>query len=299
VCRRSVLKMDAHKKDKIEKRAWKALDAATHIASTGPWQVESRIEEIQIHNAGYREPGYDSEPTGLIATGNWNDVTEYKNGQHILISSLPTRLETIFSKMGIEIEWSDECGSCDECGGLFRTQPDSYSWTASFFSFDSGDTLCHECIKQNPTDYFEALEGDTNQAVSFDLDPEDYGYEKINKDSYASGWFPGQNDDPSDVGKEMEARSVERFLFKIDSVGQFDTNWSVYVHEDEVHLLENDAENTPPDEFNMATDIPINPEMNQILYPAKPQEGACVHCKRMNDIGITICWMCGNNPEGI
>ena len=74
---------------------------------------------------------------------------------------------------------------------------------------------------------------------------------------------------------------------------------SVYVHEDEIHLLENDDENSPPEEFNMATDIPINPEMNQILYPIKPQEKACVHCKRMNDIGITICWMCGNNPEGI
>jgi hypothetical protein len=82
--------------------------------------------------------------------------------------------------MGIEIEWSDEWTTCSDCGGLVRTQPSSYCWTASHFFFDSGDDVCHECIKRDPTEYFEALEGDFNRGVSFDdLDPADYGYIKI------------------------------------------------------------------------------------------------------------------------
>jgi len=41
--------MDADKKDKIAARARKALEAAQRISSHSKWQVESRVNEIQIH----------------------------------------------------------------------------------------------------------------------------------------------------------------------------------------------------------------------------------------------------------
>jgi hypothetical protein len=47
-----------------------------------------------------------------------------------------------------------------------------------------------------------------------------------------------RNDDPHKVAKELRAKGISRFLFNIDDVGQFDSHWSVYVHEDEKHLLE-------------------------------------------------------------
>jgi hypothetical protein len=43
---------------------------------------------------------------------------------------------------------------------------------------------------------------------------------------------------PAQVAKELRAKGISRFLFNIDDVGQFDSHWSVYVHEDEKHLLE-------------------------------------------------------------
>lgn len=39
------------------------------------------------------------------------------------------------------------------------------------------------------------------------------------------------------VAKELQAKGIERFLFQLDSVGQFDGRWSVYVHESEKKKL--------------------------------------------------------------
>jgi hypothetical protein len=95
---------------------------------------------------------------------------------------------------------------------------------------------------------------------------------------------------PEDVANEMDVRGIERFIFNIDSTGQFDTKWSVYVHEDEVHLLEDDSDS----KWNIAEDIPINSDF--LIIPVR-EEFNCCHCKRPNDVGVTTCWMCGNDPN--
>src|SRR5574343_1714826 len=92
------------------KRANRILEIARNMAKSLGYKVVNRIEEIQLHYEGYREPGYNQ--SNLIATGNWNSITNYGNGCHTMISDLPKRMADMFDKMGIECEWSDEWTEC-------------------------------------------------------------------------------------------------------------------------------------------------------------------------------------------
>ena len=88
--------------------------------------------------------------------------------------------------------------------------------------------------------------------MTFDVDPCDHGYKDTGVE-YETGWHPGQTDDPEKIAKELRAKGVSRFLFKIDATGQFDTRWSVYVHEDEFELLSESAEEIEEEDMESAT----------------------------------------------
>lgn len=218
----------------IAMRAHRVLAAAMRMAEKVPgWETRSRIEEMQLHEAN----DYYTSKSGLIATGDWNTVNTYnrETKEREEISDLPKRVGNIFEKMGIECEWSDCASTCSDCGKLLRTEPDSYSWQPDFWVGD-GEILCRECI--DPVRYLEVLEGNASACAQIeDIDPADYGYVKVNDDSYESGWHPGQTDDPAKVAAELEAKGVKRFLFRKDEQSQFYSRWSVYVHEDEEHKI--------------------------------------------------------------
>lgn len=227
----------------MDKRArlFKILEIAQNQASKHEsWEVRSRIKDIQFYFNGYAEPGYNDDV--IVATGNWNTVTKYVNNQHTIISDIPSRLQEIFEKLGVECKWSDEWTTCNDCGKLVRTSPNSYSWLPSFVQYPDGIS-CHECVKEHPSYYLEFLEGNTNNANVLDIDLTEHGYVKVYAD-YQTGWHPGQTDDPRKIARELDAKGVCKFIFQIDGTGQFDTNWSVYVHEDEVELLNEVEEET-------------------------------------------------------
>ena len=261
------------------KCAWKVIEIAKRVIEISKrmaietrgsfgYTVENHLEEISIYN--YSEPGYDKDQ--LVALGNWNEITKYNKATNTreVISNLPCIIASVFEKMSIECEWSDEWASCNDCGRIVRTQADSYSWTPSFHIFnDCCELVCHKCIKEDPEEYFSDLEGKCNVANTIDLDPCDYGYVKINDEPKESGWYPGQNDNPSDIAKELENKGISRFLFSIDSVGQFDTKWNVYVHEDEKELL------NPIEEDNFS----------EVLSEVK---SVCPQCKECKGTGILI-----------
>jgi hypothetical protein len=113
------------------------------------WRVRSAIEGLQCHFSGYAEPGYSSN--GLpIAVANWNKVGEWDDVTHsrrpIVGGDIMNRVGACLAKLGIETEWSDEWVSCDECGKLIRTQPDSHNWEPSYFLPEgSSEVLCQHC----------------------------------------------------------------------------------------------------------------------------------------------------------
>ena len=187
------------------------------------------VDEVTF-TEGYSEPGYSGNE---VALGNWNEVSVYNketNSFDVKDNVMP-RLAAILEKMGYSLEWSDEWAICNCCGKAVRTQADSYGWTASFTITDDGVT-CHECI--DPEEYLVSLEGDHKRANTIDrIDPENYGYVK-QSDQYENGWYPGQNDNPSEIAKALREKGHERFLFGIDGVGQFDVRFSVYIHREEL-----------------------------------------------------------------
>lgn len=245
--------MDANK---IARNAYRLMEAAARMAEKdGQRFVAYRIEDININANGYAEPGYGSlSGEDVIATGNWNVVDEYDRAGATRVpvkhGNLLPRLAEAFERLGIQIEWSDEWSDCSDCGKLFRTQGDSYSWQPSFAQVDDG-YVCHECLKDHATDYLAGLEGRNSLAASNcnavkDIDPAECGYVKVDEE-YTSGWHPGQNDNPVEIAKELRDRGIERFLFNLDGNEQFAQHFSVYVHESEASLLSDAA---PSDDDN-------------------------------------------------
>lgn len=193
----------------------------------GTYQCGNRLDEIQLHFNGYAEPGYSGD---IIATGNWNDIDTYeaKTQSRRVICNIPRRLEAIFTKLGVECEWSGAWCVCDSCQKLVRTSPNSYGWLPSFVQHPDG-IECHECTLKDPESYLESLEGQHDRANVLNIDPSEYGYVKQDE-VYESGFHPGQTDDPKKIAKDLRSKGVDRFLFQIDKTGQFDTTFSVYIH---------------------------------------------------------------------
>ena len=279
-------------KDKFA-RAQRVLEIAcrmaekTDKANGGGYTVQNSISEIGLFTH-YSEPGYDGE---LIALGNWNDVISYDHTTKTrkVVSNLPTRVGDILEKLGFELEWIDKWTNCCDCGGLVRTQGDSYSWTRSYHECTgNGEVSCIDCLQADPESYLSELEGncDTANTIS-EIDPADHGYVKVNEDSYESGYYPGQHDQPQKVAKELEKMGVSRYLFNIDSVGQFESKWSVFVHESEKDLLFPDDENEGPNNEQLTAAAPIA----RVDVP-------CKQCGRNVYADDAVCWHCEVSQPG-
>lgn len=229
---------------RLARAAWRLLECAQRMAEKadakiGGFAIRNRIEEIQIHTEGYAEPGYDGD---VVATGDWNSVDRYDSRLQVRVDllggDLPERLCEAFERIGVEIEWSDEWSTCEDCGKLVRTSGDSYSWQPAYVIMNDCELFCHECAQGFAEEYLQSIEGEPDRCCALDdVDPEDYGYVKHNAESFETGWHPGQNDDPHKLAKELRSYGIERFLFKLDENSQFYSRWSVYIHEDETDKL--------------------------------------------------------------
>ena len=278
-------------------RANKVLEIAARMAEKERlekghgYSVENAICNISLHD-NYSEPGYSGE---LIALGDWNAVDIYDETTQTrkTVSDLPKRVCNILERLGFECEWNEEWTACCDCNGLVRTQGDSYSWTASFQLTDDG-AVCCECLKADPESYLSSLEGNSDKANTIDeIDPCDHGYVKVNEDSYAAGWYK-RNDSPKKIAKELESKGVSRYLFGIDSCGQFETEFSVFVHESEESLLRADVEECTEDccdgnccAVAIATKAPIA----KVDVP-------CKQCGRNVYADDAACWCCEVSHPG-
>ena len=219
-------------------KAYRILQYAQYLAETRVkgWETRSRLEEIQFFD-GYAEPGYGSGADDeLIAIGDWNTInrSDREKGERVDISTLPKQLAESFERIGVEIEWSDEWASCCNCGKLVRTSGDSYSWAPSFVEND-GELTCCECATEDDdsiASLLESYEGNPNNALTLDVDPTSHGYTCL-FDRCENGWHRGMDASPKVIAKELHARGVGRFLFKIEENSQFYTTFGVYVHDEE------------------------------------------------------------------
>ena len=170
---------------------------------------------------GCSEPGY--EDIQVIAA-DWN--------YHERIASF---IERYFDGI-VSLEWSDEWTSCSECNKAVRTSPTSYGWERSYLWTSDCSIACIECYPDVIDDIIETYKNETNKAVTSDFYQymEQAGFVCYSPDEYCkvfeTGWHHGQNDNPSDVAKDIESNlSGYDYMFKIDSIGQFDVHWSVFI----------------------------------------------------------------------
>jgi len=224
-------------------RANRIIRAGINSATEGA--ARWALEEVRLVD-GYAEPGYGGlDPEGaIVALGDWNNITRWdpESRQSVMLDSTPSRVGNLLEKAGVELEWSDEWTECAECGRAVRTQADSYSWTRSYVESDEGP-VCEDCTLADPVDYLESLEGESNKAITLDVDPEEHGYVRI-PERFENGLYGGQSADPRKIAQALEDVGCYRFIFRIDSVGQFDMRFSVYIHEDEMETLGANPEGT-------------------------------------------------------
>lgn len=210
---------------------WLKQLAIEHCKSS---RTRSSMIGMELHYEGYKEPGYPHDT--FVATGDWNVERKYIDGEKRfeMVCDVPARIGKILEALDVSIEWGDEWTACHQCFGLVRTSADSYSWKRSYFVDieNCGDLLCSTCVKEDPEEYLEYLEGSSNRANTFDLDLSEHGYICL-MDRFQNGWYGGQAARPDLIGKLLEDAGFERFIFQIDYVRQFDLDFSVWLHQDE------------------------------------------------------------------
>lgn len=228
-------------------KAQRIIRAGINAAKTA--DGKSRVEAINLHTNGYAEPGCSDPASGVIATGNWNNITRLHDGGHFeIIDNTPSRVAHLLARLGVEMEWADEWTACDFCGKVIRTKPDFYSWQPSYFQDDDANIHCRECL--DPELYLLALEGDPARCNSFrSIRPEEYGYIAV-LTGLEHGFHEGQDADPNAIAEALDQQGITRYLFNLDSTSQFDLSFSVHVHESEIEKIDgqrlNDASKSGP-----------------------------------------------------
>ncbi len=216
------------------KRIKRAFEIICHDNKAKTPEGDERLAEIQINIKGYAEPGYTSKH-GIIATGNWNAISKWKNDVSEVVDDVPVLVGDQLEKLGIDLEWNDEWKSCCECGKLVRTQENSYGWKRSYYMNDDG-VVCHQCVRKNPKNYLKYLQGNNRDCLTIDLDLKKYGYVLL-EDGFENGLHGGQTADPKVIAASLKKQNVKNFIFRLDEKGQFDIKFSVYIHKDEISKL--------------------------------------------------------------
>ena len=187
---------------------------------------------------GISEMGYDDKP--MICADWWIR----KNGslrEHPIMSFIEKNFDC-----EIETHWHDEWTPCNECYRAVRVSPDSYGWEVSYVWTSECSIVCRECVDKNEEFQWEAIEyykNNTNRAAPSWFYPylEQHGFICYSPDEYCkvfeTGFHSGQNDDPREVAKDIKNNLPGYdYLFKIDSVGQFDCRWSVFLKKELTQL---------------------------------------------------------------
>ena len=173
---------------------------------------------------GISESGYDDK---FLVCADWN----------------PPKMERIYNFIAryfddVDLGWSDEWTGCSDCGKAIRIIANSYDWEPSYLWTSDCSIACQECYEDSIEDIIETYKNDTNKAVTSDFYQymEAAGFVCYSPDEYCqrfeTGFYPGQNDSPQDVASDIKTNLPNYdYIFKIDSVGQFDVQWSVFLKE--------------------------------------------------------------------
>jgi len=156
-----------------------------------------------------------------VLSANWNYVSR--------------ETQNLLERAGYSLDWCDAVCSCGGCNKAIQTQPSHYGWKPEYVETD-GDILCEECVKDDPSSILDEYRGNPAKALTLDgIDLTDHGYARV-ETTFENGFHPGQDDDPKAIARALEDRGIEDYIFTVDTVGQFDMRFSVWVSREEAHL---------------------------------------------------------------
>ena len=198
--------------------------------------MQNHFEQITDHITRYfgkhnidheiHEPGIDNEKQVIVA--NWNNVD----------SDFRKYIENFF-----ELDWEDESDYCSNCYQHIHTTPSYYGDDMRHVYTDKG-ALCKTCALENPEWIFDEFTFDSAHPPIYHkaipawlqckLEDHDYipfqSVDSACKDVFESGLHADQTDTPEKVCKLVtELLGPRDMLFCIDSAGQFDVHFSVYI----------------------------------------------------------------------
>ena len=83
-------------------------------------------------SAEYAESGYGAPEKGILFA-DWN--------------VFPRGVDTILERAGYDLQWSDEWGTCEDCGKAVRTSPDGWDWHPYYAEaeIENGSFICLDC----------------------------------------------------------------------------------------------------------------------------------------------------------
>ena len=129
--------------------------------------------------------------------------------------------------------FGDEYSVCNCCYQAFRSSPDSYSWTQTYW-IDNGEIICEECVRNEyAEEYIESLHNNPKSAntILSDRELRNLGYERFNDYHYEHGWY-GTMNDPERIAEEMKRLYPEHdYVFSICNNEQFRTEFDLWVKE--------------------------------------------------------------------
>ena len=184
--------------------------------------IQALVEKHCAEYCGkYGEPGYTDPEQGIIFA-NWNNVSN-------LVSDY-------LEEAGYELEWSDEWIVDHNHNKAYRSQPDSYHWEPSYLISDGGELITPD---EAPIEWIEECKvSDKAHPIrclpSF-IDADDIeqaGYRLFNEEAYESGFFPGQDDNPTSIAAALLDRH-ESIIFRKTENSQFYCKFSVFVSVDD------------------------------------------------------------------
>lgn len=183
--------------------------------------LSERLQDYEGY-VGFRAGDEDE----FVAVADWNSV--------------PPILSDLAESLDFNVEWCDEVATCTGCGGIVRTQPDSYSWTPRYKDYPDG-TYCEECVVSDLDEYEEYLVNEP-RVDTLDVDWEARGWQKLDYEADSGLYRSNRCNRPQEIVERLRENFDVDVLFGDLRSGQFEVEWSVYVrhperpsfHEDEL-----------------------------------------------------------------
>lgn len=196
-------------------------------------------ERLANCDAWYYVGKYEDEDFMIV--DSWDDVQEI---QKCLNPDFQPKDKYDSSVLDEYINWGfeDAYSTCDECGKIICTEPDSYSWVPDFFVSEGG-IICGDCVRNNPSEYLQSLINNPKVANTIlgDDDLEYAGFERMGGD-YQNGWYD-RNDSPEEIlDNLLEQYPNGVFIFSITGQGQFATNFEVWGESNSLDEVEEETE---------------------------------------------------------